>query len=299
MGYQAVFKRYEIKYIITAEQKARIMEAMKRYMEPDKYARSTVRNIYFDTDDFILARHSIAKPDYKEKLRIRSYSKADADSIVYVELKRKFDGIVYKRRLGLPEAGAMNWMKQISDAADGNASVKAESASPQVAHEIEYFASMYGNLKPVLYLSYDREAYRMKSGAALSDGGSAFRVTFDSNISCREKDLSLRSDAYGKPVMEEGKFLMELKCPGAIPLWMTKVLSEEHIYKTSFSKYGTAYCSFMSRTPEERSHSIAEAGYGNYAASSSERSRQGHIKAGRRNKTHTTGRLSVFGRVSA
>ena len=256
MGYQAVFKRYELKYIITADQKERILNAIQHYMEADRFGRSTVRNIYYDTDDFVLARHSIAKPDFKEKLRVRSYSKADADSTVFVELKRKFDGIVYKRRVGLPETDAMRWMagsrtpstmgRMNYPAHEASASLQAANVSPQVASEIEYFKGLYSGLKPVLYLSYDREAYRMKRGASIADGGTEFRVTFDNNILCREGDLSLRSDAYGTALLEDGKFLMELKCPGAIPLWMTHILSEEHIYKTSFSKYGTAYCRFIS-----------------------------------------------------
>lgn len=252
MGYQAVFKRYEIKYMITAEQKEKILQAMEPYMMMDKFGRSTVRNIYFDTEDFVLARHSIAKPDFKEKLRIRSYSKADADSTVFVELKRKYDHVVYKRRVGLPESEAMKWMA-------GIASVKSIEESPQVTSEIDYFLGMYSGLKPALYLSYDREAYRMKDGATAADGGGDFRVTFDCNILCRENDLSLRSEPYGTEILEEGMFLMELKCSGGIPMWMTKVLSDEKIYKTSFSKYGKAYCGFMSETPEERSHTIAAA----------------------------------------
>ena len=276
MGYQAVFKRYEIKYVVTAEQKERILKAMEPYMELDRYGMSTVRNLYFDTYDFVLARHSIAKPDFKEKLRVRSYSKADADSTVFVELKRKFDGVVYKRRIGLPEADAMRWM---SGEEDRNIIAELKRESPQVAAEIEYFAGMYSGLKPVIYLSYDREAYRMKKNLAVSDGGSDFRVTFDSNIFCREEDLSLRSDAYGTPILEEGKYLMELKCPGAIPLWMTKILSDERIYKTSFSKYGTAYCSFMEKSPCERSHEIAAAGYRGYAAAIANQKNKG--KAGR------------------
>lgn len=260
MGYQAVFKRYEIKYLVTAGQKDRILKAMEPYMEPDRFGRSTVRNLYFDTDDFVLARHSIAKPDYKEKLRVRSYAKAGTDSTVFVELKRKFDGVVYKRRIGLPETDAMRWMSGVKD---GDIIAELEKESPQVAAEIEYFAGMYSGLRPVIYLSYDREAYRMKKDPSAS---SDFRVTFDSNICCRESELTLTSDAYGTSLLEDGMYLMELKCPGAIPLWMTKILSEERIYKTSFSKYGTAYCSFMEKTPCERSHEIAAAGYRSWAA---------------------------------
>lgn len=309
MGYQAVFKRYEIKYMVTAAQKDRILKAMEPYMELDRFGRSTVRNLYFDTDDFVLARHSIAKPDYKEKLRIRSYAKADAGSTVFVELKRKFDGVVYKRRIGLPEADAMKWMAGGDGAASGKdpalrsaqgtAIVPGPAAeSPQVAAEIEYFAGLYRGLRPVIYLSYDREAYRMREGAAAADAGSEsgmvswnspeFRVTFDSNIFCRETDLSLKSDAYGTPILEEGMFLMELKCPGAIPLWFTKILTAEHIYKTSFSKYGRAYCSFMEKTPVERSREIAAAGYMGWAAA-----------AANQDKGYAGKRLAFGGRVTA
>ena len=242
MGYQAVFKRYELKYMVTDAQKAKILKAMAPYMEADRYGRSTVRNIYFDTDDFILARHSIAKPDFKEKLRIRSYSKAEAGSTVFVELKRKYDHVVYKRRVGVTENEAVDWICRGKPAA---------AHEDQVSREIDYFLSLYDGIRPALYLSYDREAYRMRDG-------SDFRVTFDSNILCREHDLSLESDPYGTAILEDGMSLMELKCSGGIPMWLTRVLSEEHIYKTSFSKYGNAYCRFMEETPAERAHEIAE-----------------------------------------
>ena len=241
MGYQAVFKRYALKYMVTEEQKAKILKAMEPYMEADRYGRSTVRNIYFDTDDFILARHSIAKPDFKEKLRIRSYSKAEAGSTVFVELKRKYDHVVYKRRVGVTEKEAVDWICR---------GRPATAHGDQVSREIDYFLSLYDGIRPALYLSYDREAYRMKDG-------SDFRVTFDTDILCREHDLSLESDPYGTLILGNGMSLMELKCSGGLPLWMTRILSKERIYKTSFSKYGTAYCSFMEETPAERAHEIA------------------------------------------
>jgi len=286
MGYQAVFKRYEIKYMVTAEQKEKILRAMEQYMEPDRFGRSTIRNLYFDTDDFVLARHSIAKPDYKEKLRIRSYTKADANSMVFVELKRKYDGVVYKRRIGLPDKDAMKWMAGVRNR---DIEDELEKGSSQVASEIEYFTGLYSGLRPVIYLSYDREAYRMKAGAGTADGGAEFRVTFDSNILCRESELTLASDAYGTPLLEDGMYLMELKCPGAIPLWMTKVLSEEHIYKTSFSKYGTAYCGFMEKTPCERSREIALAAYGSRAAAANRKTSTGQTRK----------KLALSGRATA
>lgn len=231
MKYQAVFERYEMKYLISREQKQAVLDAMSEYMVPDRYGKTTVRNIYYDTDDYILARHSIVKPDFKEKLRIRSYSRADEKSEVFVELKRKYDHIVYKRRMALPNGDAMKWM-----AGDRSREIEDEchAASNQVTDEIEYFCNMYKGLKPVLYLSYEREDYAMR------DGGD-FRVTFDCNIKSRDYDISLESDVYGTEILDEGMVLMELKASGGIPMWMAEILSKEHIYKISFSKYGKAY----------------------------------------------------------
>ena len=224
MAYQNVFKRYELKYLLTQEQKEKILQAMEPHMALDQYGRTTIRNIYFDTDNFRLIRHSIDRPVYKEKLRIRSYRKANPESMVFVELKKKYQSVVYKRRLALPEVKAMEWMR-------GEVGCGQKS---QISEEIDYFRSYYGNLHPTVFLSYEREAYYSKAG-------DDFRVTFDDNILCRQEDLSLETEPSGVPILEEGKVLMEIKCSGGIPLWMAHVLSKEHIYKTSFSKYGTAY----------------------------------------------------------
>ena len=228
MAFQTVFKRYELKYMLTLEQKEKILEAMSLYMELDKYGRTTIRNVYFDTDNYRLIRRSIEKPAYKEKLRIRSYSRANADSTVFVELKKKYEKVVYKRRLPLTERDAMAW-------------VCGEEPCPvntQISREIDYFRRFYGTLRPTVFLSYEREAYYDK-------GGGDFRVTFDDNILCRETDLDLCSSVYGAPILPDGQVLMELKCSGGIPLWMVEVLSRERIYKTSFSKYGTAYSTLI------------------------------------------------------
>lgn len=224
MAYQAIFKRYEIKYMLTVEQKNRILEVMEPYMQIDKYGRTTIRNIYFDTDNYRLIRRSIEKPSYKEKLRIRSYQTADDKSPVFVELKKKFNGVVYKRRISMTEPEAMAWI------CEGEPPPK----QTQITREIDYFCKYYGNMRPAVYLSYEREAY-------FSKDGSDFRVTFDDNILCRQSDISLRSEPYGDRILEEGKVMMEVKCSGGMPLWMVHALSELKLSKASFSKYGTAY----------------------------------------------------------
>lgn len=224
MAIQTVFKRHELKYMLTLEQKEKILQAMEPYMKLDKYGRTTIRNLYFDTDNYLLIRRSIEKPTYKEKLRIRSYGKADADSLVFVELKKKYKHVVYKRRITLPEKEAMEWLERKNQC----------EKKTQISEEIDYFLDYYETLHPAAFLSYEREAY-------YSEDGTDFRVTFDDNVLFREDDLSLGAEVYGTSLLPEGMVLMELKCSGGIPLWMTQVLSEEKIYKTSFSKYGTGY----------------------------------------------------------
>ena len=224
MAVQTVFRRYELKYLLTMAQKETVLKAMQPYMTLDKYGRTTIRNLYYDTDSYLLIRRSIEKPAYKEKLRIRSYSRVDGDSTAFVELKKKYKSVVYKRRISLPYAEATAWLSR----------EKHPAKHTQIANEIDYFLDYYGSLHPTVFLSYERKAY-------YCNDGSDFRVTFDDNILCRQEDLSLESEVYGTPILPEGKVLMEIKCSGGIPLWMTHVLSEEKIYKTSFSKYGTAY----------------------------------------------------------
>lgn len=237
MVYQATFKRYEIKYLLTKQQKQAILQAMKPYMQLDSYGRTTIRNIYFDTNTYRLIRRSLEKPAYKEKLRIRSYQTAADDDLVFIELKKKYKSVVYKRRLTLPKRQAMNIFRY-------NLPIPIIS---QIAKEIDYFRSYYANLHPVVFLSYEREAFYSL------DGGD-FRVTFDENILYRESDLSLSSEAYGIPLLGEGQTLMEIKTTSGLPLWMSHTLNRLKVFKTSFSKYGLAYQHMMtkSETDEER-----------------------------------------------
>ncbi|MBQ9746023.1 MAG: polyphosphate polymerase domain-containing protein [Clostridia bacterium] len=228
MAYTAVFERYEFKYMITMEQKTRMLEAMQAYMRQDAYGRKTIRNLYFDTDNFRLIRRSLEKPVYKEKLRVRCYDKANGESAVFVELKKKYKKVVYKRRISMSEEDAMRWL------CEG----KLELEPTQITREIDYFMEFYGRPMPAVFLSYEREAYYALDGSDL-------RITFDENVLFRRDVLSLCADVWGTPLLEEGKVLLEVKTSGGFPLWLAHFLSEEKIYKTSFSKYGTAYQNYI------------------------------------------------------
>ena len=219
---QAVFKRYEKKYLMNEEQYKALTAIIDGHMKVDKYGKHTICNIYFDTPDFYLIRRSIDKPVYKEKLRLRSYGIPTKDSKVFVELKKKYKGVVYKRRITMPLKEAYRYLTQ-----------GITTDTSQIKKEIDYFMGYYHPV-PKMYIAYDRIAY-------FSEQDPNFRITFDSDIRYREDDLYLESGDHGEYLLDKGYHLMELKIVGAIPLWLTHALTELRIYPTSFSKYGNIY----------------------------------------------------------
>jgi hypothetical protein len=241
MAYQAVFKRYELKYMMTKKQQKAVLEAMLPYMRLDDFGHTTIRNIYFDTDNYRLVRRSIEKPIYKEKLRIRSYKQAGEHDKVFVELKKKYDDVVYKRRESITLEEAQIWLDEGT----------LFPTNTQIGKEIDYFFDYYETLAPKVFLSYERDAY-------YSLDGSDFRVTFDENILAREEELSLADDVWGEKLIDDNMVLMEIKTSGGYPLWMTQVLSQQKIYKISFSKIGTAYeTMIMGRDEKQKNIFIA------------------------------------------
>ena len=222
MAVQTVFQRYEMKYLLTQAQREAVLRALEPHMALDPYGRTVIRNLYLDTESYRLIRRSIEKPVYKEKLRLRSYGRADREHPVFMELKKKYRSIVYKRRLTLPYGRAL-------DCLTGD----CPWPETQIGREIGYAMDFYPDLEPRVFLSYERDSwYAPESG---------LRITFDDAIRFRTADLTLDSDLWGTALLRPDQVLMELKAPGAIPLWMVRLLTEMGLYKTSFSKYGTAY----------------------------------------------------------
>ncbi|MGL4623515.1 MAG: polyphosphate polymerase domain-containing protein [Culicoidibacterales bacterium] len=230
MNPKTTFKRYELKYFITKSQKEALLELFKNRMRPDEFGKNSIFNIYYDTPDFLIIRRSIEKPAvYKEKLRLRSYGRADDDTEVFLELKKKYEAVVYKRRLSLSA-------KEASQYFTGTYLLP----ETQIAKEINYFKTLYTGIAPRVFIAYDREAF-----FAIDD--SEGRITFDENIVWRDEELSLNSQKYGNRLIHEDMALMEVKVAGGIPLWLTQFLTAHNIYKTSFSKYGNTYKAIRTR----------------------------------------------------
>lgn len=226
-----VFNRFEHKYMLDKETFLKVLQVMDEHMEIDAHNIGhkpyTIANIYFDTPDDDLIRTSLSKPQYKEKLRLRAYGVPGLDSKVYLEIKKKYKGIVNKRRTTLRLNEAYGFV------ASGKAPTPKEYMNVQVLHELEYFLKIY-NLSPKLYLAYDRIAYFEKDNRDL-------RISFDMNIRSRRYDLALEAGDYGDKLLPDDVFLMEIKTSLAKPLWLTHMLSEFDIKRKSFSKYGTEF----------------------------------------------------------
>ncbi len=220
---QKVFNRYEKKFLIDEEIYHLFKTELNQYMEEDQYGLHTIRNIYYDTFDDELIRTSIEGPKYKEKFRVRCYGQPTYDSMCFLEIKKKYKGLVNKRRVAIPMEEAEAYLIE----------GKLPSNPNQIFKEIDYFFNRY-QIEPKRYIAYDRIALFGKEDPE-------FRVTFDTNIRSRDYNLTLYSDSGNEYLLEEGQRLMEVKISDSMPLWFARLLSKYKIYPTSFSKYGNFY----------------------------------------------------------
>ena len=222
---QMIFKRYEVKFLMDAGQYQKLLPLLGEHMTPDEHGISLVQSLYYDTPDRRMIRRSIEKPLYKEKLRLRCYGVLEEGSgaPLFLELKKKYDHVVYKRRVEFREG------EGLLPCRDGMSPLDR-----QIMREIGFTLSRYPRLEPACLISCDREAWYGR-------GDRDLRVTFDHNILWRDTDLDLHKGRYGVPILKESEILMEIKTGRGIPLWLTDFLSREKLYKRSFSKYGKAY----------------------------------------------------------
>ena len=225
-----VFERYEMKFLLDEKQYEQVKDVFLQHMIEDRYSIKCggfypIRNIYYDTSDDLLIRRSIQKPLYKEKLRLRSYGRPNAESMTFIEIKKKYEGLVSKRRIVLPLSQAEKYLE------DG--SHPEEHVNRQILKELDYFRKVYP-LVPKVYLSYNRKALAGKEDPE-------FRVTFDRDITARREELSLDTENTGRLILPDGIYLMEVKISDAMPLWAARTLADAGVHQTSISKYGTEY----------------------------------------------------------
>lgn len=227
-----IFNRYEYKYLLDKNTYLRVLGFMDEHMEPDPYNKGhrepyTIDNIYYDTPDDHLIRSSLQKPSYKEKLRLRAYGVPETGSRVFLEIKKKFNGLVNKRRTELTLEEAYRFLNT------GALPDYKDYINRQVLNEIAYMCSIY-DLRPKLCIAYDRIAYFEK-------GNPDLRISFDMNIRSRRTDIALEKGSYGTLLMDKDLYLMEIKTSLAEPLWLAHMINELGLRRSSFSKYGTEF----------------------------------------------------------
>lgn len=216
------FARTEKKYLLTRENTAAVVKALSGHLAAETRGLYPVESLYLDAPDDLLIRRSLDKPYYKEKLRLRSYGVPAESDEVYLELKKKCGGVVYKRRAGMTAEAARAYLDTGILPGDG-----------QILRELDWAMKRYGAV-PKAVLCYDRLAF-------LDPDGSDLRVTFDFHVRARDTDLDLCAGSAGVPLLPEGATVMEIKTAGAIPLWLCRTIEQLGIAPTSFSKYGSFY----------------------------------------------------------
>ena len=186
------FKRYEKKYLLTGEQYEKLIPRLLEYMKMDDHCVNnsySIYNIYYDTDDNSVIRHSISKPYYKEKLRLRSYKIPQSPSDkVFLELKKKINKSVNKRRAIITLEEAYNFLEF------GERPKCTDFITEQVINEIEYYLS-HTKVNPTVYIGYNRIAFFGKEDKD-------FRLTIDSKIITRREDLFLESGCHGTDILK-------------------------------------------------------------------------------------------------
>ena len=242
------FERKEVKYRLNAKQHREVLDALAGRMAADEYGRTRITSLYFDTPTRDLIARSLEKPLYKEKLRVRWYGTPTSGERVYVEIKKKYDGIVYKRRVGCSLTAAYAYLmgrvpyenacvqNPLADQLQQDEALTLHSI--QIAREIDAFTERYRNLRPSMYIVCERTAYAPVPGAD-ADG---LRITFDSGVAYRDVLVGEREAGSAfHPLLGLGETIMEVKTSGSYPSWLVEVLSGCKAYPSSFSKYGAAY----------------------------------------------------------
>lgn len=229
-----VFDRIEKKYLIDKTKKRALVKTIRQQMKKDDYFKSEVINLYFDTDNFDLIIQSIEQPDFKEKVRARSYGGYDR---VFLEIKTKLrakndENIGYKRRVMITHDDFDEFVRHnLSLESLAQRSIETNN-DIQIAREVDYLVEKF-DLKPKILVIYNRESYI---------GENRLRITFDENLRYRTKNLSLFSEKNDKIYFKDKRSLiMEIKGHGMFPLWLVKLLSENRIYPQRFSKIGSIY----------------------------------------------------------
>lgn len=217
---QTRFKRNEKKYVLTSTKYAVLQPIVDAHMARDRHFRSSIQNIYFDTEHDELIVASLDELDYKYKVRARSYG-TNISGNVFFEIKSKLRGTVYKRRVMLTHDEYGTYLRT------------GQYPDSQVMREVDRLFREK-SLTPKAFVAYDRSSYTATDDSDL-------RITFDAHLRSRTHDLDLEKSDTCERYFSDDTCVMEIKSTSGLPQWLRDSLTSQHIYPSSFSKYGKIY----------------------------------------------------------
>ena len=227
--------RFEMKFVITRDQRDAIMPALMERMRADENAMDgayyPIISLYYDTPDRDCYWEKEQSVPSRRKMRVRVYGSLDGKlpPTIFVEIKHKCDGRGVKRRLRVPLEEAL-WI------CAGNPPRRPLNVlDMRIVDEIHMLVKKR-NFRPTVAMRYDRQAYADK------DPESDLRVTFDTGIAYRFDNLDPIPDdrRFDRFMLPDGYSVMEVKVTGAVPYWLTKLVGEHHCILQGHSKYNNA-----------------------------------------------------------
>ena len=186
-----------------------------------EHGPSVVRSVYLDTPTLQIARTSEEHPSYREKLRLRAYGEPHVGELAFLELKKKLNGVVYKRRVQMRLRDALALLRG------------EQPPITQIEREIVAAAGRYDGLGPMAYIAYDRAAlYEL--------GNRDLRMTYDRRVRARWDAPALDLTGGTEQLLEDGLPILKIKSSRALPAWLVDAISELGLVQRPWSKSGMA-----------------------------------------------------------
>lgn len=232
---QEIFKRYELKFLLTRAEHEALRTAIMPRMAYDTYGDSegkyNIVTLYYESRDKTVYFETMNRLRFRQKLRLRVYDEADLSSDAFIEIKQKFRNVVNKRRTLIPLEEAY---QVLAEPYEEGVIESVNASNQQILREALHFKELY-KLNPATVVSYDRQAF-----SGVLEGEQDLRVTFDYNLMCRSENLGLENGPKGLPFVEDDIVILEVKVSNSVPFWLSRLLSEFNFVRQGFSKFCTS-----------------------------------------------------------
>lgn len=232
---QEIFKRFELKYLLTQAEYRALRQEILPHMTYDTYGdpegKYNIISLYYESADKVIYHETMNKLRFRQKLRLRVYDNVTLEDNSFIEIKQKFKNVVNKRRSILPLKDAYRLLAQPYDE---ELIATANASNQQILREALHFKDLY-DLNPATVVSYDRQAF-----SGIRENEQDLRVTFDYNLMCRANDLAVENGPDGLHFVDQDLVILEVKVSNSVPFWLSRILSDFNFSRQGFSKFCTS-----------------------------------------------------------